>query len=169
MLIEKIYFDLDGVFADFDRGLDELCDFKPIPINDYHEPSYKLEKWNRINKVQDFFLKLKLMPRAKEFFDIIYSRYKDRVEILTGLPKPVHNVRFAKENKILWVKKMLSEHVVVNTVYSEEKVKYCQGSGYILVDDLEKTIKSWNAAGGVGILHKNIDETMIYFKNLGII
>ena len=29
MIIEKIYFDMDGVLADFDRGLVEICGITP--------------------------------------------------------------------------------------------------------------------------------------------
>lgn len=30
MKIEKIYFDMDGVLADFDRGIRELCHMDPL-------------------------------------------------------------------------------------------------------------------------------------------
>jgi len=33
MEIQKIYFDLDGVLADFDRGVRELCGMEPVDQN----------------------------------------------------------------------------------------------------------------------------------------
>ena len=34
MTVDKIYFDMDGVLADFDRGVKELCGFVPQSQND---------------------------------------------------------------------------------------------------------------------------------------
>jgi hypothetical protein len=48
-----------------------------------------------------------------------------------------------------------------------DKANY-SGSNKILIDDSEKNIRAWNNAGGIGILHKNNEDTikklMTYLK-----
>ena len=44
-------------------------------------------------------------------------------------------------------------------VPAPEKAKFA-GKNHILIDDLEKNITAWEAAGGIGILHKNANDTI---------
>ena len=43
--------------------------------------------WAAIRETGRFYDKLELMPGAKEMFDRVYGKYKDRCGILTGIPK----------------------------------------------------------------------------------
>ena len=56
--------------------------------------------------------------------------------------------------------KFLTEDVVVNIVYREEKKNICRGEDCILIDDLESNIEDWISYGGIGILHKDAASTM---------
>ena len=38
----------------------------------------------------------------------------------------------------------------------------------ILIDDFASNIKRWEAAGGIGILHKNANDTIQQLKQLGL-
>ena len=38
----------------------------------------------------------------------------------------------------------------------------------ILIDDFASNIKRWEAAGGIGILHKNANDTIQQLKKLGL-
>ena len=116
MKVKKIFFDLDGVMADFDRGVHELCGMDAFSHED--DPAYSLddEMWVRIKEVGHFYDKLELMPGAKKLFDDLYSRYGSRCEILSGIPKPRRGITTAGQDKINWVRRMLSEDVVVNIV-----------------------------------------------------
>ena len=62
MTVKKIYIDMDGVLADFDRGLKEFCGLEPIRQKNFG-------------------------PGAKEMFDTLYEKYGDKVEILSAIPK----------------------------------------------------------------------------------
>ena len=114
MEIKKIYFDMDGVLADFDRGVIELCGLEPLDqgISDSREEIM----WNGIREVGHFYDKLEIMPGAKEMFDELYEKYGDACEILTGIPKPSRRITGAGEDKLNWVRRMLSEKIKVNIV-----------------------------------------------------
>lgn len=59
---------------------------------------------------------------------------------------------------------MLSESIEVNTTCRKHKVNYCTGPESVLIDDREKTIREWEAAGGTGILHRSAEKTVQELK-----
>ena len=170
MEVKKIYFDMDGVLADFERGVKELCHLTPPYQNaKKHKSGEDDEMWERIKEIGNFYNRLELMPGAKEMFDLVYGKYKDRCEILTGIPKEKRGIVTAGADKEKWVKRLLSEDVKVNIVYREEKPLYCSGPDCILIDDMEKNIKEWEAGDGTGIQNKSAKETIEKLKELGIL
>ena len=64
------------------------------------------------------------------------------------------------------MKRLLSERVVVNTVMREDKPKFCTGKGCVLIDDVERNIRDWNAMGGTGILHVDPKDTLQKLKEI---
>ena len=109
------------------------------------------------------------MPGAREMFDSLYGRFGERCEILTGIPKARRGILYAAEDKTEWVKRLLSDTVVVNTVYKAEKKNFVKGKGSILIDDLEQNIREWREAGGTGILFKSAAQAMSELEELNII
>ena len=167
MEASRIYFDMDGVLADFGRGVQELCHMEPPLQNGPKELDDK--KWERIREAGNFYDRLELMPGAKEMFDRIRKQHGDRVEILTGVPKEKRKIPTAGDDKTSWVRRLLSEDVRMNIVKREEKQYYCSGDGCILIDDLEDNIREWEAMGGIGILHRSAEETLAELERLGIL
>ena len=102
MDIKKIYFDMDGVLADFDRGVRELCGLESVP-QDRERPGKDDAMWAAIRETGHFYDRLELMPGAKKMFDTVYGKYGERCEILTGIPKPRRGITTAGEDKISWV------------------------------------------------------------------
>ena len=168
MRVDKIYFDMDGVLADFNRGVAELCGIAP-PLKQDEDPVEDEIMWAHVKEVPHFYVKLELMPGAKEMFDLLYKKYGDKCEILTGIPNERRGLKNVAEDKIKWMRRLLSEDIVINTVRKTDKKDYVKGGGYILIDDLEPTVETWNALGGTGILHTSAAETLEILKNLGII
>ena len=158
---------MDGVLADFDRGVIELCGLEPLDqgVSDSREE----RMWNGIREVGHFYDKLEIMPGAKEMFDELYEKYGDKCEILTGIPKPKRGITGAGEDKIKWVRRLLSENIKVNIVLREHKPRFCTGKDCILIDDFRKNIKEWEAAGGTGVLSRNAEDTTEKLKEMGIL
>lgn len=166
MEIKKIFFDMDGVLADFDNGVLEMCGFETIPQNQEYPPGYDDKLWASIREEGHFYDKLNLMPGAKEMFDAIYGEYGDKCEILTGVPKPKRNIPEAGEDKEKWVKRLLSDKIIVNKVLRAEKVNFCTGKDCILIDDYDRNIAEWEKNGGTGILFTTAEEVMEKIRKL---
>jgi len=163
--IEKIYFDMDGVLADFDRGMLEHCGRQPLDQSNKTEADDDA-LWAAVRKVEHFYDKLKPMPGAIEMFKALYAKYGDKCEILSGIPKPKRQITTSREDKISWVRRHLSEDMVINLVYRAEKKDYVKGSGCILIDDLGKNIEEWKEAGGTGVLFVTAEQTLAEIERL---
>ena len=168
MTVEKIYFDMDGVLADFDRGVRELCGMV-TPDQSLRTPEEDDRLWEAVRKVDHFYDRLEPMPGARELFDAVYGKYGERCEILTGIPKEKRGIVTAREDKINWMRRVLSERIQINICYRAEKIEKCTGPATVLIDDLKKNIDEWRQAGGTGILHAGVAETMEELKKLGVL
>ena len=62
--VKKIFFDMDGVLADFDRGVRELCGMEPVGQDD-RTPEKDAAQWARVREVDNFYDRLELMPGAR--------------------------------------------------------------------------------------------------------
>ena len=159
-MITKIYIDMDGVLADFDRGAYELCGVpRPEPGKSRTKANDDL-MWERIRTVEHFYDKLEPMAGAVEMFNKLWEQFGDRVEILTGIPKPKRGILTAGDDKKHWAQRMLRQDLKVNIVYRAEKPNFCKGKDYILIDDLPVNIKDWETCGGTGILYKDPEKTL---------
>lgn len=166
MEIEKIYFDMDGVLADFDSGVLDYCGFRNYSLNVESPPGHEDRLWAAIKQVDRFYYRLKPMPGAIEMFSCVYGKYKDKCEILTGIPKPHREILTAKEDKEQWVKDYLSETVKVNAVLRKDKSLYCTGKGCILIDDYLKNIREWEEMGGTGIAFVSTEQALQELKRI---
>ncbi len=166
MVIRKIYLDMDGVLADFASGVRELCGIEPPPQDERWQPGDDDEMWAALRKVDRYYSRLKLMPGAKEMFDAVYGAYGDRCEILSGVPKPDKGMPTASDDKREWVRRLLSEDIVINTVRREDKGTFCTGRDCVLIDDLGTNVREWELAGGTGILHTDPALTLRVLRDL---
>ena len=79
MDIERIYFDMDGVLADFVRGVRELCGLDMSVGDDI--------MFEGIRKVDRFYYKLEPLEEGMELFRILYDACPEKIQILSAQPK----------------------------------------------------------------------------------
>ena len=147
MSIEKIYIDMDGVLADFERGVREHCGMG----TDDDE-----RMWAAVKNVDHFYYKLEPILGSVEMLKTLIDKYGDKCEILSAVPKARREIIHAEEDKIAWIRKYLGNDIVVNLVHDwTEKLPFCTGKGCVLIDDRYENILGWKKAGGTGVLFHN--------------
>ncbi len=171
-IFDKIYFDMDGVLADFEKGVVQLCKLNPLPQSqseDVNNAEYEALMWRRIRDVPHFYDRLEMMPGIGDLFAQLCEKYPGKIEILSAIPKPKKGVLTAKEDKISWVRRLLSTTVPINIVYREEKQCYCRGEASILIDDYEKNVNEWIRKGGTGIIYQSVADLRNQLQAKGIL
>ena len=167
--VKKIYIDMDGVLADFDKGVSDICGMIPKTDQTVHDEEWDNKLWAGVKAAGHFYDMLDPLPGAVEMFKTIYEAFGDKFEILTGIPKEKRGIDTAAEDKIKWTRRLLSETVVINTVYRAEKQQFCLGPEYVLIDDHPTNIKEWVEMGGTGVFHVDAKSTIEKLKELNIL
>lgn len=146
-----IFCDLDGVLADFDKGVEKICNNKPNNLN-------ASNMWAKINITTGFFENLEWMPDAKQLWEKI-KQYKPI--ILTGVPNENKKI---EEQKKRWCERELGADIRVITCKTEDKPKYCI-SGSILIDDRTIIQNAWIQNGGIFIHYTNTETALSSLSN----
>lgn len=143
-----IYFDLDGVLADFTTGV--ISRGIPCLPMGKGTPSDTAVMYGQLSKIPHFYYTLPPIMGTVQLFRQLKPYY--HCEILSAIPKPKWGFVGAAEDKQAWVANYLGSDVKVNIVTREEKARFCKGKDSILIDDFPKNISAWEECGGTGIL-----------------
>lgn len=162
-MIDTIYLDMDGVLSSFEDKFAERFGYPSMTVRDRKNFS---EEWPTFVQ-EGLFEELEWFPGAKELLEFIESVRIGQginIEILSSSG----GQRFHGEvtyQKINWLKAH-DIHYKANIVPGRKfKAAYASPTK-ILIDDTEPIITDFNAAGGHGILHRNVGETISRVKDL---
>ena len=162
--LPQIYCDMDQVLVDFLGGA------KKVLGANFEDNSY----WNKrgenkrelIDKqAKHFYAGLGWMSDGKKLWNFI-KKYKPK--ILSSYPSEW--APNAKTDKMKWLGKNIKIGAGdINLVKRADKKKHAttNGQSNLLIDDFDKNIKEWKAAGGIGIHHKNTSSTIAQLKKIG--
>jgi len=151
-----IYCDLDGVLVDFDRGYQELTGITTQQADTKGVEAF----WEPLTKAgATFWITLKWMPDGKQLWNYI-KKYNP---ILLSAPSREESSKLGKR---VWVKRELPgvKLILKSAVRKQEYAN----SNSILIDDRKKNIDQWVAAGGIGIFHTNLNDTIKQLQELGL-
>lgn len=147
-----IYFDMDGVLADFVERMESVTGKS---MNELTKDETAFKKLKNEMIADNFFASLKPMKGVKLFKELVNDG--ERVEILSSVGK-FESEKVAKQKRA-WLKQHLGFNPKFNyTTSSKHKAKYAM-SNTILIDDRTKSTVPFKAAGGIVILHKSYQET----------
>lgn len=147
----KIAIDLDGVLADFDSKVKSL-------LGESWKLLHPNVLWKHLGKEDNLFDSLQLMEDAHKL--VTHLMHHD-LFILTAIPRPSDKLASAALDKKNWVARHINKNIPVQTVLGgKNKAKFVEDHNSILIDDYPRNINAWKAAGGIGILHTSVDETL---------
>lgn len=161
----KIFLDLDGVLADFDRhalrcfGIE--CADMNISTADMTPAQREREDrlYRAMYEHEDFFGSIPLMEDALLLVDRVYE-IDPGFRILTAAPAPrdfaLDIFERSKASKLDWCRRHLGlDESRVIVCRSRDKHLQVRDSSHlhVLIDDRPRNIERWTAAGGTGILH----------------
>jgi len=152
-MIEKIYLDMDGVLCNFEKRYTEL--YKESPNSSRDKKNWS-ENWTDFVLTKQFET-LDIFPGAIELLRYV-RKTELPIEILTSSGGAKYHDLVAQQ-KDIWLKKQglaYKRNVVPGRGL---KASYATPDT-ILIDDTEDVIDAFNKAGGIGILHKDIGETL---------
>jgi hypothetical protein len=171
-----IFCDMDGVLVDFDEGYKELTG-----VTTQHADSQgKNEFWslfrdslkNKDISERSYWANLDWMPDGKQLWDYIkgYNPY-----VLTA-PSVNFDIPFEERYKVENNESMQGKTEWVQRLPNMRKIYFRSatrkadfaGPNKILIDDRKDTIDSWNANGGIGILHTSTANTIKQLQELGL-
>jgi hypothetical protein len=151
-----IYCDMDSVLVDFDRGYQELTGMTTQQADANGVEAF----WEPLTKAgAKFWITLNWMSDGKQLWDYI-KKYNP---ILLSAPSREESSKLGKR---VWVKRELPGTKLILR-YAPQKQEYASSTS-ILIDDREKNIDQWEAAGGIGILHTSAANTIEQLKQLGL-
>ena len=156
--LPEIYCDLDEVLVNFMQAANAAVGGSFVKYD-------KTERWNKINQTKGFWANLDWKPNAKRLHDFIIRYNPHVLSAYTGRDDT------SKTGKMKWVKKNTGfKRGNIHLVLRSQKQKYATTNEKpnILIDDYDKNIREWEAAGGIGILHDgNVGKTISELKRLG--
>ena len=155
--ITKIYLDMDGVIADFDKKYKELYNIAPKEADTYKT----FDKFFTTFIAERQFAKLDLMPDAMVLINYLRS-LSIPTEILSSTSSERRDAEI-REQKVEWLHKH-NLTFPINLVPGKRLKRNFSNPSSILIDDTAQNIDQWRAEGGVGILHTDALTTIGILK-----
>lgn len=157
----SVFIDSDGVLADFDRKANEILGMSIAEAG-------KGRLWaavERYDRHTPFFESLDKMPEADRLVEFVVSNFFNRF-VLTATG---YTPKDGAAQKKRWYAKHYPHLPVICVDKSPDKARLVhremeKGYSSILIDDRSKSIDPWVAAGGIGILHTDVESTIQQLK-----
>jgi 5'(3')-deoxyribonucleotidase len=146
---------MDGVVADFDEYAARTLSVPPS------QGIYPDEIWYKLATNARLYRDLITTPYATQLVYQCEQFCKQThydLKFLTAVPKG-NDVPWAFNDKVYWARNYFATIPVMFGPFSKDKHQHCQ-PGDILIDDRRSNIEEWRVSGGIGILHKDYEDTV---------
>ena len=175
----KLYFDMDGVLADFAAAANKLDGFRE-DLNQAtknmtdEQREAKKKYWLEIEQISDFWSGMKPIQDVEQVLEL--AQKIGELFILTKTPsanKFVNGQEYVNkiaDAKRQWIKKHFSKY------FEDKNVIVCSGKkgdlinpdeNCILIDDRTDNIEQWCSCGGTGVLFVSPEDACMQLTKIG--
>jgi beta-phosphoglucomutase-like phosphatase (HAD superfamily) len=155
--INKIFLDMDGVIADFQKRYIELYNMLPKEAEANKKFNHFFEDFIQHNH----FATLDIMPGAYDL--IAYLRTLPiPTEILSSTASEKRDP-LIRPQKLQWLESHAIGFKAILVPGAKHKAQYATPDS-ILIDDMERNCEEFRKAGGFAILHKDVPTTLAILK-----
>jgi len=140
----KLFLDLDGVLADFDRGVEAVTGKRP-------DQQHIRQMWKALAKEPDFYGTLDMMHDAQVLWEFCGPYCPT---ILTGLPTG----SWAAPQKVEWATDHFPGVPIITCMAADKHLHMHPGD--VLVDDREKHRAAYEEAGVLFIRHTSAGDSL---------
>lgn len=152
--------DLDGVHADFYGRAGNL-------LGKSYKTTPPAEAWAVLETVPHLFRDLEPLGDSQKLWSALQDCGLPQ-EVLTAMPRPTGMLTTVDADKRNWVARHLSGTAPVTTVANGAAKALYAAPGRVLIDDIQRNIDAWVAAGGIGIRHVSAEDTLERLAALGV-
>ena len=154
----EIYCDMDGVLVDLYSSIK-----KHLGVTKLNQKIIDDFFYSDDGRGAEFWANCTWESGGKKLWKAI----KDfNTNILSACPSVCNQDRQVIKGKTQWCQKNLKINPSkVYIVQRKEKQNFAK-KNKILIDDREKNIREWESSGGIGILHKNYNNTVKQLKGI---
>lgn len=158
---------LPDIFVDQDDVLAEFYGTTGIILGAPFQSLSPSVRWGRLEQVPRLFRYLPVRPDALELWQGLEGR--GNRSILTAMPRPTGLLHTAAADKVDWAREHITPTApVIVAVSGLAKAAWARPSA-VLIDNLQRNIDAWVAAGGIGVVHTSAAETLAQLDALGIV
>ena len=158
---------LPDIFVDLDDTLAEFYGYAGAILGAPFKSLPPAVRWGRLEQVKNLFRHLPVRPDALELWDGLEGR--GNRSILTATPLPTGFLRTAPADKLAWAREHITQTAPVIVAESGLAKAAWARPGAVLIDNLQRNIDAWVAAGGIGVLHTNAANTLAQLDARGIV
>lgn len=151
---------MDGVLCNFERRYFEL--YKELPGSMRDRKLFN-KNWDDFVLTKQFE-KLDWWPGGEQLVEYVNSLPDVTVEILSSSGGEKYHTEVTQQKKNWLESKGLNFEA--NIVPGRKKKSFYASPDSILIDDTYDVIQSFNDAGGIGIHHKEIGNTLMLLKHI---
>jgi hypothetical protein len=157
MLIDKIYVDMDGVIANFNKAYKSRFGISPKETRERKEFEGYFKEFIK----EKGFSTLEPMPDMQLLLQYLNSLPIEK-EILSSTANEECFDELS-EQKSFWLDKQGITYKANFVPGKQHKYKWATLNS-IIIDDTESVINDWINAGGIGILHKDAISTINFLE-----
>jgi 5'(3')-deoxyribonucleotidase len=156
--INRIFVDMDGVLADFVRGV-ESPKYLNGPFDKQSDYDQRKVELSNAGLFRD------LPPMADMQALVNYCKNCGVDWEILSCSGMLNRTKVTKD-KIDWIRQYVHPSVIITcTLKGKEKAVFAR-PGHVLIDDKPSNITAWQNAGGIGIFHTNAADTIKQLQDL---